>query len=114
MDKALKNQVINTLEDTYKKELKNNYISFSGVTFRYLLEHQIYWHRKITTAYLQMKNIRMNELIDSSLPINKYFKWVDNCIKYADNGRTPYTTTQVIQKAHNSVFAPGLYTNAFK
>ena len=41
MDKALNNQVINTVEDTYIKELNNRYNALLGVTCQDLLEHLI-------------------------------------------------------------------------
>ena len=41
MDKAIKNQVIYSVSDTYLKELNNKYTGFLGVMRNYLLEHLI-------------------------------------------------------------------------
>ena len=45
----------------------------------------------------------MNEPIDLSLPIGKYFKRVDDCIQYTDNRNTPYMEAKFIQKAHHVI-----------
>ena len=42
MDKSLKNQVIDTVEDMYLKGLKNKYTAFIGVMCRDLLRNILY------------------------------------------------------------------------
>ena len=42
------------------------------------------------------------------LPIDKYFKQVENCVKSADDGKMLYTTSQVLQKLHYAVLTYGL------
>ena len=56
----------------------------------------------------------MNEPIDLYLPIDKYFKKTDDCVQFVDNGKTPYTAAQVIQKANHAVLASGTYTDSCK
>ena len=51
----------------------------------------------------------MNEPIDSSLPVGKYFEQVNDFIQYADAEKTLYTDAKVLHKAHLSVFTLGLY-----
>ena len=41
----------------------------------------------------------MDEPIDLSIPTDKYFDHVNNCIHYAYSGKTPYTEEQFPQKA---------------
>ena len=81
---------------------------FSSLMFQNLLEHLIDCYRNITAVDLETNNLQMNELIDSSLAINKFPEWVDNWIQYADDGKTPYMTAQVIKKVHNAILASGL------
>ena len=56
MEKALKNQVIESTKDTYLKEFKKKYTSFLGVMCHDLLEHLLNEYRKSTTAYLKTNN----------------------------------------------------------
>ena len=74
MDKALNNQVIQSVEDRYLKELKNKQIGFLGVMWHHMLENILDSYGNIMTTDLKAKNQQMNELINILLPIDKYFK----------------------------------------
>ena len=80
MDKAIKNQVIYSVSDTYLKELNNKYTGFLGVMRNYLLEHLIDWYKTIMTVDLKTNNQLMNDFIDFSLPIDKYFECINDCV----------------------------------
>ena len=56
MNEALKNQVINSVEDTYLKGLKKKYTGFLVVTCRNLLEHLVDRYGKIMTTDLKSNN----------------------------------------------------------
>ena len=71
MDEDIKNQSIYTVEDTYIKELKNKYTRFLIVTCRYLPENLLDQYVNITIMDLKYNNQWMNELIDTSLTIDK-------------------------------------------
>ena len=68
---ALQNQVIDTTKDTHLKELKNEYTSFRGVTWRDLIKHRISQYGRIKALDLESKNQQMNDLINLYLTINK-------------------------------------------
>ena len=89
MDETLKNQIVETAKDTYLKELNNKYTSILGVTCRDLLEHLLDCYGNITTADFEYKNQQMNEPIDLSFPIDKYFEQIDECVQFANDGKTP-------------------------
>ena len=72
VDESLKNQVIDTSEDTYLKELKNKYTIFLRVTCNNILEHIINRYGNITTTDIEFNNQQMNKPITLSLPINKH------------------------------------------
>ena len=103
-----------TVEDKYLKEFNNKYTKFLAVTFFDLLEHLLERYGKITTTDLKYNNQRINEPIDSSLTINKHFEKIDDCIQFADDGKTPYTATQFIYKAHHMILASIMYLDACK
>ena len=95
MDEDLKNQVIKSFEEIDLKEFKNKYTGFP-------------------TTDIKAINQQMNNPIESSLTIDKYFKFIDDCIQYANYGKTPYTAPQVIHNVHHVVLVAGLYVNACK
>ena len=56
----------------------------------------------------------MNNLIDLSLTIDKYFKRIDDYVQFVNNSKTPYTAEQFIQKSHHPVLASGIYIDICK
>ena len=56
LDEALKNLVIDTIEDTYMKELKNNYTTIIGVTCCDPIEHLLDIYGKITIKDIEFNN----------------------------------------------------------
>ena len=63
------------------------------------------------TSYLKYNNQEIKYLIDASLPINKYFKLVNNCIQYVNDGKMPYFAAQVIHKGNRAVLESGFYVD---
>ena len=114
MYESLKNQVINAVEDTYFRVSKNKYTGFLRVTFRDLLKHMINWYGKIMTTDLKYNNQRMNEPIDSSLPIDKYFNQIDDCIQFDGDDNIPYIASKVVQNYHHVLLASVVYVDACK
>jgi hypothetical protein len=74
MDDALKSQVIDTINDTYLCELRNKYTGYMGVSTRDLIDHLLDCYGKITPADIKECNSRMNNPINSTQPIDIYFK----------------------------------------
>ena len=64
MHEALKNQVIDTIEYMYLKELKNKYTSFPRVRYHDVIEHLIDQYGKIMTVGIKYNNQQMNYMID--------------------------------------------------
>ena len=108
MDESLKNQVIDTLEDMYLKELKNKYTVFLVVTLCDLLKHIFDRYGNIATSDLESNNKWINKPVYSSLPINKYFNQINDCVQFDNDGKTPYTEEQVVQNAHHVVLVSGI------
>ena len=73
MDEAIKKHVTNSIKDTYLKEFKNKYNWFLRVMCRNLIKHLLNCYGEIMTTDLEAKNNQMNNTVDSSLLIAKYF-----------------------------------------
>lgn len=52
--------------------------------------------------------------MDPSIPIDMYFKRIDDAIEYADDGDVPFTGEQILQTAYHAVSVCGLYKDACK
>ena len=73
MDKALRHQIIETIEDTYITELRNKYSGFMGVKTIYLVQHIIGRYGRIIETDLKENLKRFDETLDTTIPIGKYF-----------------------------------------
>ena len=98
----------------YLKEFNNNYTGFLRVICHNLLNNLLNRYGKITNADLKTNNQRMNQRIDLFLTIDKYYKRIDDCIEYANDGKTPFMTSQVFQKAYWVDLAFVIYVSAYK
>ena len=56
----------------------------------------------------------MNEPIDVTLPIDAYFKRIEDCIQLAGDANTPFSNQQVLQTTYFAVQATGLYKDGLK
>ena len=114
MDAALKAQVIEAVEDIYLCEKRNKFTGYLGVTTKYLLGHLMERYGVITTDDLELNKRNMDEAFDSTIPIEAYFKNIDDAVKYADDAGTPFSKQQILQTAYHAISASGLYKEACK
>ena len=56
----------------------------------------------------------MKEIIDSSLPIDKYFEKTDDCAQFSNNGNTPDTSAKIIHNSHHVVLVSIIYVDPCK
>jgi hypothetical protein len=114
MDDAIQSQVIDTINDTYLCELRNKYTGYLGVSTRDLFDHLLDRYGKITPHNIEECKTRMNDPIDSTQPIDIYFKKVDDCVQYAADGQVAFTPDQILQTTYHAISTLGYYTNACK
>ena len=81
---------------------------------RDIIENLLDGYGIIMTEDLEAINGKMNEPIELSLPIDKYFKRIDDWFQFYNDGNTPYMAEQVIQKAHHTILASGIYVDTCK
>ena len=49
--------------------------------------HLMNRYGKVTEMDLKENHKRFDEALDNTIPIDKYFKQIDYCIQYADDGK---------------------------
>eukprot|EP00957_Ditylum_brightwellii_P161683 12309805-Ditylum_brightwellii.AAC.1 len=96
MDNVMKKQIQDAVEDVYIKQLRHKYSAYLGVTSRDALNHLMDRYRQIKPANLVGNGVNYNKPVDISQPIDAYFARIDDCIQYASDGKTPYTSKQII------------------
>ena len=85
-----------------------------GVKTVDLVQHIVDIYGKIMELDLKKNQKIFDEALDTTIPIEKYFWWIDDCIKYTHDGKHPYTAAQIINNAYNTILATNLYTEPKK
>ena len=114
MDLALKALIIEAVDVVYLEEKRDRYTGFLSVTARDLMTHLLQRYGKITTSDLMVNKRKMDEPLDPSVPIDVYFKRIDECVQYATDAETAYTPEQILQTAYYAISSSNLYTDACK
>ena len=66
------------------------------------------------TADIEYNNQQMNKPIYSWFPIDEYFEQINDYMHFADDGKTPYTSAQVIHKSLHMLLESVIYIDACK
>ena len=114
MDEALKHQIIENIEDAYITELLNKYKGFMRFNTVNLVHHIMYRYEKIIESDLKENQKRFDETLDTTIPIDKYFEQIDDCIQYANYGNQPYTAAHIINNTYNTVLFKVLFQEPIK
>ena len=114
MDDALKNQLLDAVEDPYVSKLRNRYTRYMGVTTRDQLDCLMDRYGNITAADLKANEARIKESLDNSRPFDVFFQRINDAVHYADDGKNPFTAKNILQTALHSVNATCMYREACK
>ena len=79
MDLALKALIIEAVDAVYLEEKRDRYTGFLAVTAQDLVTHLLQRYGKITALDLMSNKQKMDEPLDPSVPIDVYFKRIDEC-----------------------------------
>ena len=96
MDPALQQLLTEAVDELYLSEKCNRFTGYLGVTTRDLLDHLLERYGNITAADLQANKDAMDEPIDVTIPIDAYFKRIEDCIQLAGDANTPFSNQQVL------------------
>ncbi len=64
---------------------------------RDLLDHLLVTYGRITPTALAENLKRFQAAIDPDTPLETYFKTLEDCLQYADDGKAPYSEALTIQ-----------------
>ena len=109
VDKALKQQLIEAVDDLYLKALRNKYVGFSNQTFLTMIAHLYLHYAKISPSDLTLNDTAMKKAYDPNLPIENLFEQINDAVEYAAAGKTPYSNAQIETIAYQLVFNTGVF-----
>ena len=78
------------------------------------MDHLMERYRRIRALYLEACRQDLAEPIELDLPIDVYLQQVKYAIKFAQDGKTPFNQSQMVQTAYHAVNKTGIYSQAFK
>ena len=91
MDLALKASIIEAVKAVYLEEKWDWCTGFLSITAKDLINHLPQQYGKITALDLRANKRKMDELMDQLVPIDIYFKRIDECVQFATDAETAYT-----------------------
>ena len=112
LDKALKQQLIGSVNRMYIRTLEDQHIGFANVSTLDLLQHLLQAYGRITEHALSTNDTKFKTPMDPSQPFESFITQLEDSIEYAAAGNAPYTTPQVLTTAYTLVFNTGIFTDA--
>ena len=107
-DRALKQLLIGAVDDMFINALCDSHVGYANVTTLQLLTHLYDTYGKITDVDLRRNQEIMEEAFDANLPIETFFRRLEDCADFAAHGRTPFSREQVVSSALYTIQKCGL------
>ena len=102
-DRALKQLVIGAVDDMFLNTTYDPHVGYANVTTLQLLTHLYDTYGRITDADLRKNQEVMTEPLDVNLPIETFFRRIEECVDFAAHGRTLFSPKQVVSSAFYTV-----------
>eukprot|EP00957_Ditylum_brightwellii_P039708 3004663-Ditylum_brightwellii.AAC.1 len=96
MGAVIKKEIQEAVEDVFMSQLRHKYSAYLGVISRDALDHLMDRYGQIKPADFVENRTNYNKPMYISQPIDAYSARIDDCIQFASDDKTPYTTKQVI------------------
>ena len=88
-NKALKQQLVGSVEPIYLKAIHSKYVGFGTQTCLYMLAHIYNNYTAISAYYIHRNDQAMKNKYDPNLPIRNIFKKIDEPVEFASAGKNP-------------------------
>ena len=98
-DKALKQLLIGAVDSMFLTAVCDPHVGFANTSTLDLLTHLYRTYGHITDVDLHKNQELLNEPFDANLPIESFFKRVEECVDFAAAGHTPFSPQQVVSSA---------------
>ena len=113
-DLSLKSQLIDVFDKTYFRGLRNRHTGFSGFSYFRMISHLYVNYGTITAVDLIENERRMDTPFDQSGAIETYFDQIEDTVKFAEAGASPFTMVQITTKLFIQMFTTGIFKDECK
>ena len=94
--------------------LSDSHVRYANVSTLQLLTYLYNTYAKIADYDLEENKEAMAANYDVNLPIETFFKRIEECVQYAAAGNTPFTAAQVISTDFRTIQKTGMLTDECK
>jgi hypothetical protein len=105
--KALRKQLIDTVDPAYIAHLEDPYSGFNNVPVKDILADLLDNYGKIRSTDLLANNKRFEEDWDPTDTFQTIMACIKQCCEFASDAGQPYSNEQILAKAHAIVFNTG-------
>jgi len=102
-DRALKSQLIATVDEMYIKALRNRVTGYAQVTTRQLLQHLFDTYGRLNPQDLKLNTDRMNVPYDIHSPIENLFEQIEDAVYIASTAHAPFNDNQIVNTAYTLI-----------
>jgi hypothetical protein len=113
-DTALKNQLIQAVDEQYIKSLHNRNTGYVTSTTWHILDFLYTNYGNITPAELLANTEKLQEPYNPSEPIESLFTRFEDAMEYADAANRPFTEVQILEYALLSILKTGQFKEAIR
>lgn len=110
-DRALKQLLLGAVDDMFINALCDRHVGYANVTTLDMLTHLYDTYGKITEIDLNKNQEVMNEPFDHNLPIESFFRRIEECVEFAAAGNTPFSPKQAVSQAFYNIQRSGLFSD---
>ena len=103
VDNALKNQLVNAIDDIYIKYLRDNVTGFAARSVRDVPEYLYPTYGSVTPAQLMANNKRFRAPYDGSTDLEAYFNGINDCLFISDKANQPYSKWKTLTAASSAI-----------
>eukprot|EP00957_Ditylum_brightwellii_P211579 15366337-Ditylum_brightwellii.AAC.1 len=103
VEEALKTKLQEETDDIYLRKIKNKSTRYLGITTKDMINHLLDRYGKIKSTALTNNMHGFNNALIIPQPIDVDFMKMDECIQFATDSKTSFTTSQVLTAAAYTV-----------
>ena len=102
VENALKNQLVNAINDIYIKDLQDRVTVFSTISARDILEYLYRIYGSVTPVQLTANDERFRDPYDGSTDLEAHFNGIDDCLFMADKANQPHSKGHTLTAAFSA------------
>jgi hypothetical protein len=110
--KALRKQIVATIDETYIKPLKARNSGYNNVAVDTMISYLFTEYGNIDDESIVVNEKKIIEPWDGTSPFENMIERIDACVDFAEAAAQPYSAPQILSKIYTLVYDTGLYFDA--